>query len=75
MNTFEAIPSTVDFTFENHGSVCLLRPLTPAAVEWVHEQIGPGNGFQPYWPTVVIEPRFCGDTLEGISLDGLTVRA
>jgi hypothetical protein len=67
------LPTPLDFSFENHGSLCLLRPLTPFAVEWVNENIGQNNGFQPYWPTVVIEPRYCEAIFEGIAADGLSV--
>lgn len=65
----------VDFNFENHGSLCLLRPLTQSAADWANEHIGRDNGFQPYWPTVVIEPRYCDDILESIASGRLTVRA
>jgi hypothetical protein len=63
----------LDFTFEYHGSLCLLRPLTPSAVEWVNEKIGQDNGYQPYWPKVVIESRYCEAIFEGIAADGLSV--
>ena len=63
-----------DFCLEDHGSILLLRPLPDAAEEWVDENIGEGNGFQPYRPTVVIEPRYVADILEGARLDGLAVR-
>ena len=65
----------VDFNFENHGSLCLLRQLTQSAVDWVNEHIGQDSGYQPMWPTVVIESRYCDDILEGIAAGGLTVRA
>jgi hypothetical protein len=73
MATTKAATQSVDFSFENHGSICLLRPLTPAAIEWVNAQIGQDNGFQPHWPTVVIEPRYCQPILEGIADDGLNL--
>ncbi len=72
MATTKAVAPSVDFSFENHNSICLLRPLTPAAIEWVNEQIGQDNGFQPYYP-VVIEPRYCEHILRGIAADGLGV--
>jgi hypothetical protein len=64
-----------DFVLENHGSICLLRPLTPSAVAWVEEHIGPDNGFQPYFPTVVVEPRYIADIVEGIRNDELAVQS
>lgn len=62
-----------DFLLENHASIYLLLPLTDSASAWVQEHIGSDNGFQPYWPAVVIEHRFVGAILEGISSDGLEV--
>ena len=64
-----------DFVLENHSSILLLRPLTPAARSWLEENIGAENGFQPYWPTVVIESRFVEDILLGISASGLEVQS
>jgi hypothetical protein len=64
----------LDFTVQNEGSIFLLRPITPAAKKWVNEHIGADNGFQPMWPTVVIEHRYIADVVEGIRDDDLTVR-
>jgi hypothetical protein len=76
-DTFAASGSspTVDFACENHGSIFLLRPLTPSATSWLEEHIGQDNGFQPYWPTCVIEHRYIWPILEGIQNDGLAVQA
>ena len=63
-----------DFVVENHSSIFLLKPLTPAATSWVEEHIGEENGYQPYFPTVVVEPRYIADIVEGIQNDGLAVR-
>ncbi len=64
---------TVDFLCENHGSIFLLRPLTPSATTWLEEHIGQDNGFQPHWPTVVVEHRYIADIVHGIQNDGLVV--
>jgi hypothetical protein len=66
---------TVDFLCENHGSIFLLRPLTPSATSWLEEHIGQDNGFQPYWPTRVIEHRYISPILEGIQNDGLAAQS
>lgn len=66
---------TVDFFCENHGSIFLLRPLTPSATSWVQEHIGQGNGYQPYFPTVVVEHRCIAEIVEGIQNDGLAVQS
>jgi hypothetical protein len=64
-----------DFVVENHGSIFLLKPLTPSATSWIEEHIGQGNGYQPYFPTVVVEPRYIADIVEGIQNDGLAVQS
>ncbi len=66
--------SIPDFVVQNEGSIFLLHPHTDAARTWVEEHIGADNGFQPYWPSVVIEDRYIADILEGIGADRLEVR-
>jgi hypothetical protein len=63
-----------DFAVSNHGSIFLLRPITQAGVDWVQAHIGADNGFQPYYPTAIIEPRFMDDVLVGIRNLGLVAR-
>jgi len=67
-----AIPQ--DFTVENHGSTSLLRPLNDSGRAWIAENIGEQNGYQPYYPTVIAEPRYLADILTGIQRDGLVAR-
>ena len=69
------VPFPPDFRLENHGSILLLRPQNEHAILWVDEHIGSENGFQPYWPTVVIEHWYIADVVEGIRNDGLAVSA
>jgi hypothetical protein len=52
------MPNGPDFTVENHGSIFLLKPQSKQAVDWVDEHIGQETGFQPYFPTVIVEPRY-----------------
>ena len=63
-----------DFTVRNEGSILLLTPHTAPARSWIDEHIGSDNGFQPWYPTVVIEPRYFVPILEGICQSGLEVR-
>ncbi|MGH2506550.1 MAG: hypothetical protein ACRDHZ_03905 [Ktedonobacteraceae bacterium] len=63
-----------DFTVQNEGSIVLLHPHTDAARSWVDENIGEDNGYQPMWPTVVVEHRFIADIVNGIQMDELEVR-
>ena len=65
--------SKSDFQIENHGSIFLVRPLNPPARTWIDEHIGSDNGFQPSYPTVVVEHRYISDIVEGIRNDGLAV--
>jgi predicted Zn-dependent protease len=67
--------SIPDFAVENHGSVLLLQPQNEQAIAWVEEHIGPENGYQPYFPTVVVEHRYIADIVEGIQDDGLAVQS
>jgi hypothetical protein len=62
-----------DFSIENHGSILLLRPHSAGAKTWVEENIGQDNGYQPYWPTAVIEPPYVGAIVDGITTDGLVI--
>ena len=75
--TRENAPPTLtpspDFLVENHGSIFLLKPQTDSATSWVEEHIGRENGYQPYYPTVVIEHRYIADIVAGIQGDGLAV--
>ena len=47
-----------DFELIDSGSIYLLRPMTKKAKAWVDDNIGSENGYQPYYPTVVMEPRY-----------------
>jgi hypothetical protein len=60
------------FRVDHHGSVCLIVPLSQPAVEWLDEHIGKENGYQPLWPSCLVEPRYLCDILTGIRRDGLT---
>ena len=62
-----------DFSFRDEGSIVLLTPLSPSAHEFVEERIGSDNGFQPYWPTVVIEARYFSDIAEGVIAEGMVL--
>ncbi len=64
-----------DFVVESHSSIFLLRPQNEQAVSWVNAHIGSENGFQPYWPTVVVEHRYIADIVAGIQTDGLAVQS
>jgi hypothetical protein len=73
--TYSASKNPPDFLVENHGSIFLLKPLTPTATSWVEEHIGQDNEYQPYFPTVVVEHRYIADIVAGIQNDGLAVQS
>jgi hypothetical protein len=63
-----------DFALANHGSVILLKPISQAGIDWVEAKIGANNGYQPFYPTVLLEPRYVDDVLQGIRKQGLVAR-
>jgi hypothetical protein len=66
---------SADFTVRNEGSILLLTPHTGPARNWIDEHIGSENGYQPLYPTVVIEPRYVIAILEGIRVAGLEIES
>jgi hypothetical protein len=74
-DSFVSSGSTPDFELQNHGIVFLLIPQSTSARSWVDDHIGRQNGFQPHYPTVVIEHRYVSDIVEGIRNDGLAVQS
>jgi hypothetical protein len=70
----KTIPAkTPDFRFANHFSICFLHPLTDAARAWVDEHIGQDNSYQPQWPSVLLEPRYCPEILAALFESGFSV--
>lgn len=64
---------TPDFSIRDEGSLVLLTPLSASAHAFVEQRIGSDNGFQPYWPTVVIEARYFPDIADGITAEGMVL--
>lgn len=60
-----------DFLFANHGSVCILTPVSEQAKEWADEHIDPDA--QRWCGGVVIEPRYVQPILDGIMEEGMDV--
>jgi hypothetical protein len=61
-----------DFEFADHGSICLLVPISPDANDWVSEHI-PDDAMRWGACAIVIEPRYVDDVLAGILDEGLTI--
>jgi hypothetical protein len=63
-----------DFSIEGEGRLCsvyLLRPLTPAAFDWIEEHIP--EDAQRLGNAIAVEHRYIGAIAEGILADGLVV--
>jgi hypothetical protein len=64
-------PTQPDFICENHGSVFLLRPVSPASFDWIEQHLPPDR--LTFGSATVIEPRYVWAILGGLQEDGLTV--
>ena len=64
-------PTETDFICENHGSIFLLRPISPAAFEWINSHLCSDR--QVFANAVAIEARFVWPIILGIQDDGLVV--
>ncbi len=62
---------TPDFLVENHFTIFLLTPLTPAANSWVNENLPEDR--LTFGGAVCVEHRFIRDIVTGILGDGLRV--
>jgi hypothetical protein len=62
----------VDFYCENHGSIFLLRPVSPVAFSWIEENLPEDR--MTFGGAVAVEWRFIGDIVQGAIADGLVVR-
>jgi hypothetical protein len=61
----------MDLQTENHGSICLLRPVTKAGKAWIKETAPEGAQF--FGNALVVEPRFVEDVLAVAAADGLNI--
>ncbi len=60
-----------DVLVENHFSLILFRLLTPAASQWVDENVSDDAQF--FGGALVVEPRYARDLIDGIIAAGLAV--
>jgi hypothetical protein len=60
-----------DFRLDNSESIFVLVPLTGSAEQWVKKHL-PADAVT-WGGGIVIEHRYVGDILDGITADGLTV--
>ena len=64
---------TPDFLVENHVTIFLLTPLTPAAKFWVQGHLPDEQNRIDFAGSIVVEHRFIADILRGAIADGLRV--
>ena len=62
----------MDLNFENHGSVILIRHLTPLGKTWLDQNVSAELSFGG---AVACEPRYAQDVADGAAADGLEVGA
>ncbi len=60
-----------DVCIENHGSLFVFRPMTPAARAWIEENVSEES---MWWAGgLVVESRYARDLAAGMLADGLRV--
>ncbi len=64
--------SQVDFILEDHGSILFLHPQNKSAEDWINAYVSQ-DGYQPNWPSVLMERRFAQALVEGVQSEGFTV--
>lgn len=64
-------PTQPDFFLENHGTIFLLQPLTPAAISWIQENLP--DDHMTSGRAVVVDHRYIADIVGGAQADGLEV--
>jgi hypothetical protein len=64
-------PTEIDFICDNHGSIFLLRPASPAANSWVSQHLPEDH--MTFGDGIVVEHRYMWPILEAIQSDGLVV--
>ncbi len=63
----------LDVQVENHGTVVLFRPLTPAGESWLRENCQ-AEKWSWFGGAMACEPRFVVAVAQGLKNDGLTCR-
>ena len=62
-----------DISVENHGSIFLLRPITPIGQHWLQENVI-GDETQIFGNAIVCEPRYIIAIVLGARAEGVVVR-
>lgn len=64
--------SSVDFILQDCGSILFLHPQNKNATDWINDNVS-SEGWQPHWPSVLLEPRYASDLIKGLQNDGFVV--
>jgi hypothetical protein len=64
-------PIEPDVLVENHFTLILFRLLSPAAKQWVDQNVSDDAQF--FGGALVVEPRYASDIIGGLIADGLEV--
>ena len=73
--TRKSLITELDFKFEDHGSLFLLRPVSSPAEDWMGEHLPIDSPGTQFWgDAIVIEPRYVAPIVDGIIGDGLALR-
>lgn len=62
-----------DFTFANHGSITLLKPVSDNAASWCEEHMP--DDAQRFAGAYAIEPRYADPILSDLDAEGFTIEA
>lgn len=60
------------FSIENHGTIVLIRPLTPDVATWLSENVDPDA--QWFGRALVCEPRYVEPLVVGLIEEGFTAQ-
>jgi hypothetical protein len=63
----------IDLLFENHFSVFLIRPVSPAGQSWLDENVGDSETMT-FGGAIVCEPRYVDAIYHGAVRTGLVCR-
>jgi hypothetical protein len=66
--------SAPDFVLEDCGSILFLHPQNQSATDWINSFVS-REGWQPQWPSVLLEPRYAAPLIDGLQSEGFIVEA
>ena len=64
---------SADFTVYRDGSISLMRPVSPAAMNWIADNLPDLESWQWMGGAIAIEWRYVDAIIDGAIIDGLIV--